>query len=52
MKRIEINKDKIDEIYHPNVLHGGIWLNNGFSSSDEITDDFIAEVDESIIEYK
>jgi len=25
-----------DKIHHPNVLPGGLWLNNGFSSTDNI----------------
>ncbi len=25
-----------DQRYHPDVFNGGIWINNGFSSSDEL----------------
>ena len=25
---------EFDRQHHPNVFHGGIWLNNGFSSND------------------
>lgn len=25
-----------DRQHHPNVFHGGIWLNNGFSSNDRL----------------
>lgn len=27
---------EFDRKHHPNVFHGGIWLNNGFSSNDRL----------------
>ena len=27
---------EFDKVHHPNVFHGGCWLNHGFSIDDEI----------------
>ena len=43
---------RFDKIHHPDVMAGGLWMNNGFSTDHNIQQDFQVTVDESVIEYK
>ena len=42
---------EFDEKHHPDVMPGGIWLNNGFSSDKEL-DDWEVTAEGLPIEYK
>ena len=42
---------EFDKFHHPNVISGGIWMNNGFGV-DKNLDDWIVNTDNSILEYK
>lgn len=42
---------EFDRKHHPDVLSGGAWMNNGFSTDKTLSDDTVT-VDENIIIYK
>lgn len=39
-----------DKKYHPKVMNGGIWLNNGFSNNENIKD-WVVDTSNCNIEY-
>lgn len=32
---------RFDKAYHPDVVAGGLWMNNGFSSNDDLEDWYV-----------
>ena len=43
---------EFDEKHHPNVIKGGLWLNNGFSSLEADHLDWEIDVSQVILTYK
>ena len=42
---------EFDKKYHPNILNGGLWFNNGFSGDNETLKDFEVFIDISKLIY-